>query len=242
VLIVGRTRDYYDLGASFGVDKLVVYDRQNKLVVGEKVDLPVPHREEYWKLRKGKRYDYLVDKFVVGFCGRFHPCVMVRVLDDHRRVVSSDCFYDPWTLRKFLESEGLKLSGPSYYWHDGFRVSSEKETKDWFALDTSSLSHLFRKYNTPVLRVAAAEMWSSTKGTGAVLELSPVLLHCQFYKVADPASAFQQVYGYISGVLGTPSRPTVEVSDREMAKKRGHDGKYSFRKPPGEKKRGKKKR
>jgi len=31
----------------------------------------------------------------------------------------------------------------------------------------------------------------------------------------------------------TPSNPTVEIGDKYKAIAKGHDGRYSFRKPPG---------
>jgi len=38
---------------------------------------------------------------------------------------------------------------------------------------------------------------------------------------------------FISGVLGVQVRPTVEISDKDKQAAKGHDGEYSFKKPPG---------
>ena len=64
------------------------------------------------------------------------------------------------------------------------------------------------------------------------LILNPELRKYDFVTVKDPPAAFQEIYMYISGVLGVPARSMVEISDREKARKHGHDGKYSFKKPP----------
>ena len=55
----------------------------------------------------------------------------------------------------------------------------------------------------------------------------------RFVQIKDPPTAFQDIFMYIAGVIGITEPVTVKISDKELAKKKGHDGKYSFRKPPG---------
>ena len=78
------------------------------------------------------------------------------------------------------------------------------------------------------------------KGEYIGLVTNAQLKDFQFAKMKDPFTAFQDIYMYISGVLGVDAKPMVQISDKDLAHKRGHGGKYSFKKPPGTKKRGKK--
>lgn len=50
--------------------------------------------------------------------------------------------------------------------------------------------------------------------------------------ICDPYTAFQEIYQYISGVLGGRFPETVEINDKELAKKKGFGHKYAFRKEP----------
>lgn len=84
----------------------------------------------------------------------------------------------------------------------------------------------FIKYQVPIFRFGENE-----QPKGLVLELNPMLKAYRFPK--DAASAFQDVYLYISGVLGVQAPKTVEIDDKHKAIAHGHDGQYSFRKPPG---------
>jgi hypothetical protein len=60
--------------------------------------------------------------------------------------------------------------------------------------------------------------------------LNPNLKELQFPKYKDAYSAFQEIQGYISGILGAADRPTIELSDRSKILKAGFDLKTSFRK------------
>lgn len=61
--------------------------------------------------------------------------------------------------------------------------------------------------------------------------LNPRLADYHFQKVKDSFSAFQEVFQYISGVLGTNENPMVTISDKEKRDKKGFDN-WSFKKRP----------
>ena len=65
--------------------------------------------------------------------------------------------------------------------------------------------------------------------------INPKLQDEEFYRVFDPFMAYQELSMYISGVLGVGERPTVDISDIDMAAKKGFDNK-SFRTDPGTRK------
>lgn len=53
-----------------------------------------------------------------------------------------------------------------------------------------------------------------------------------FMKVMDPYTIYQELSMYVGG-LAFPGNPTVKISDKDMAVKKGFGHKYAFRKEPG---------
>lgn len=64
------------------------------------------------------------------------------------------------------------------------------------------------------------------------LILNPRLADLNMANVLDPASAFQEVSQFISGVAPGQQMPMVEISDEDKVHKRGFDPKYGFRTRP----------
>ena len=64
------------------------------------------------------------------------------------------------------------------------------------------------------------------------LVLNPRLADLNMANVLDPASAFQEVSQFISGVAPGQQMPMVEISDEDKVHKRGFDPKYGFRTRP----------
>jgi hypothetical protein len=150
---------------------------------------------------------------IIGFCGKLYPLLQKKglIIYDKKRALSSirDTYYG----REVSECFGEALHNPE-------------------------LLKIFTQYKIPIFIYGDYLDGKYTRGESKQLILNPKLKDWGFQSVVDPVSAFQSIYMYISGVIGVPESPMVKISDKEMAKKRGHDDKYSFRKPPG--KRGKK--
>ena len=94
-----------------------------------------------------------------------------------------------------------------------FKPKWSNESFDYkFKLD------LFHKFKTPTLI-----LWQSH------LHVNPCLKSFDFHKVVDPYSAFQDIQGFISGVL-TNNPKIIEIADKDKIAAKGFN-KFSFRHP-----------
>lgn len=216
MLIVSKTHDYYDVGMNNGVDKTVVYNRSLVEIEGR-----FPQYGKYVS-------DGEWQGAVLGFCGKFYP-FMFRSFNG-----KIDTFI--WSVE-----EALKFATQSKRkrWYSS-SLSSEIEMKQFFDKKYPELEELFHKHRAPIFGFEPAGRiysWTRNQAPYRTLVLNPSLKDIQFYKVKDPITAFQDIYMFMSGVLGAPPKPPEPISDKIMAASKGHDGEYSFRKPPG--KRGK---
>lgn len=238
--IVSKGRDYYDKIKSFGIDKTVVYKR-------EPFDIPKKRSHHYvaWSERdtfpgpdekQNQKSKYVFRYSVIGFCGSLHPVVQALRYDLKTDVLMNKTnFYSYSELTDFLAERNLKEGKWGYYRESDIRIDNPAGLKRFF--DTNSwtkLSGKFREHNVPVFEYTSMKTEHGFDNEG--LRLNPTLEHYDFGKVKDAVTAFQSIYMYLSGVLGTTEKPMVKLSDKDLAKKRGHDGKYSFRTPPKKKK------
>lgn len=68
--------------------------------------------------------------------------------------------------------------------------------------------------------------------TPPALVLNPRLANLNMAQAMDPATVFQEVSQFISGVAPGQQMPMVEISDNDKIHKRGFDPKYGFRTRP----------
>lgn len=241
MLIASKFHDFYDTVSVFGVDKTCVYQRnrqelKGEFVFGDEVRKTLrsswPREEEFTKTKSGVQTKWTAFKYIIGYCGKLYPMVFVEKKTPTK--TQNFGLYSPEEVEEFFEKENINLAKSLYsYWSmREFSVKSKESMKQFFdAEQFKSLEQEFQKHKIPVFiygRFTKDEL----------LILNPKLKDFKFMKVKDPQTAFQDIFSYISGVLGVSAPETVELSDKELAKKKGHDGKYSFRKTPG--KRGKK--
>lgn len=244
MLIVSKFRDYYDTAAVHGIDKTCVYIRTEE---AKKSDYNLdtgsrwrswPHAEEFLKTKGGVETSYSVYKYVVGFCGKLYPVIVVEK-DVAGTKTERFSFYSTEKIQAFFTKEKLKLDSryTSGYWSmRDFTVKSEQSMNNFFEIaQFKKLEEEFAKNNCPAFVYGRFNIDGKDK---LRVVLNPKLRDYRFAQMKDPQTAFQDIFMYISGVLGISAPPMVKVKDKELAAKRGHDGKYSFRKPPG--KRGKK--
>jgi hypothetical protein len=244
MLIVSKNHDYYDSVNSYGIDKSVVYQRQIHVV-----SLPSrsyldpfksPETETYRAVKhQGIYYNYVVTKFFIGFCGEIHPVVQIRKLCLSSMTTENDYFYEASDCISHMAKEGIgigKKSSRDYISGNRFVFDSEKGVHSFFksfSLFKKILDPFFREYNTPVFAYGVDFCLEATRHT--VIVVNPVLKDMKFAKLKNPATAFQEIYMYISGVLGMPDKPMITISDKDKQAAKGHDGEYSFKKPPGKK-------
>jgi hypothetical protein len=247
MLIVSKFRDFYDTISVYGIDKTCVYERTSEFIkgtvqfTGRYSDRGWPYAEQFEKSKNKIKYEYVSKKFVIGFCGKLYPVVVIT--KEEKKAQSSKitkyCFYNAEEVTIYLEKEKLtENTTKRYVSFNDFSVERPQSLNNFFNTDLfEPLQEEFHKNNCPVFVYGRFKQGDEIRPKD-FLVTNPCLKDYKFEKVKDPQTAFQDVFMYISGVLGISAPEMVEISDKEMAIKKGHGDKYSFRKPPG--KRGKK--
>lgn len=213
MLIVSKFHDYYDVGMKTGIDKTVVYERNTTSIEGT---FPPPYKYKHtgWSC------------CVLAFCGKFYPFVYHVQENKIDRII--------WTLDEALASLPLN----KYRYWDEYSLETKEGITKFFGKTYPEMEEEFHKHKTPIFgfKPVLGRVYSWMKNQKYdVLVLNPCLKDIEFYKVKGPIEAYQEISMFVSGVIGTPAKPMVEVSDKVKAASRGHDGKYSFKKPPGKK-------
>jgi hypothetical protein len=88
----------------------------------------------------------------------------------------------------------------------------------------------FLEYRAPVYQIDLA--CRPGQGGRRKIASNPCLNDLEFYRVADPSQAYQEISMYISGVLGQPDPKIVYLTDKEKIQKKGFN-KWSFRREKG---------
>lgn len=231
MLIISKFHDYYDtVIKSAGVDKSIVFNRTERKVVFEWprnksgfVSHSFPHRDyqhisEYYRRKDEVGFGC----FAVGFCGKTYCGIKIG----QTHIYGDDAF-------AWIDEENKK--GRWGDWEMENKIPYWKEFK--FPME------MFRNYNSPILLLNAPEFndldrnqldsISHTLRFGKYLSLriNPVLKDCEFHKVIDAFTAFQEIQMFVSGVLGKTEKETVKISDNNKIVEHGFDPKWSFRKP-----------
>lgn len=207
MLIDSPFKDYYDKIKAYGIDKTVVYRRITQEMKLDNRDVTLFHDDHRYK----QFYSY---KTLIGFCGKIYPFAEVSWHKGGRSIYCAN--------QKAYESETeVSDAGHSSWW---------KSRNQPFWGSWENLLPLFQAFKVPVFRI---DPFRRTSARGMMLTLNPSLRDLHFQHVVDPPTAFQNIYMYISGVLGTTPNPTVAIDDKHKAIAHGHDGKYSFKKTPG---------
>lgn len=212
MLIVSKFHDYYDTVMSQGVDKGTVYLRETREIDPDK------HRRGYYftEGKKGRRFE--VGSGVVGFCGELYPFVAFEEYSQPTRYV-----YNEDAFQAAIFELGIATKDKRWSWGESKDMLDNKARPKHFDVGNhKALLPLFQEHKVPVFMKVSE-----------TLTLNPRLKTLGFQRIKDPFTAFQDVYMYVSGVIGSDRPVPVELTDEERAAKKGHDGKYSFRKPPG---------
>lgn len=216
MLIVSKFHDYYDTASSFGIDKNCLYKRKTT-TSNLKAPSAYPCRCE------SERFQYEGHFRAIGFCGKIFPLIEIQKYLG-KELMETDFIYSLEDSIRYFEME--KISDK--YRYRGLRAV-KADLKRFFDKDQSSLEKLFFELKVPVF------VFGHKLDDDSNLILNPELGKLKFFRVKDAHSAFQDIFMFLSGVLGAPPRPTVEIADKYKQEAKGHDGPYSFKKPPGKK-------
>lgn len=243
--IISKFKDYYDIGSSYGVDDSIVYVRNKEVVASKErisprdvMDILNIQTDSAWRFGKWGIYarsGYNI--IVVGFCGVLYPAVMIRN-------------------KKTTAKYSIDLYDFFFDWDDNIEelityneYDSRLIERLRVALNTKPVydDEMFHYYNTPIFIIPESglkllNMWGLEPVTPArgsdinQIVKNPCLRDIQFFKKVDPYSAYQEVMGYVSGVLASNQCDTDGISDICRRDSKGFD-KWSFKTPPTKTKR-----
>lgn len=238
--IISKFKDYYDGAVGMGIDKSIVYKRneseidtpdyiKNVISVNEKYDWGEKFTTDYgYNIPDGKFNSTIIH---IGFCGKLYlGFKFSKKSDTHRLNYSYDTeiIYDIEEAKKRLELETVIN-----------RWSRNKKTKrdlleDYlFKLNSVDPTEWFRNFNTPIFAIGcdvkteAKDIFYNSQSIKTTI--NPILKNYEFAKVFDPYTAFQEIQMYISGVLGVDKNVDNPImSEKQKVAQHGMD-KWSFR-------------
>jgi hypothetical protein len=210
--IISKFKDYYDGGASFGVDVTHTYIRESKDI-------------NYIK------YPYYCD--VIGFCGKIYPFDnAISILnDDPKQFTNYDTDYKFEQYKDDSYNERYRLvKEDGKYWTFYSHLMEHKSPhskKEYFDIIRSDkkLLEIFLQYSVPIFHIGHVPGYYEK-----ILTLNPCLKDYAFYKIFDTIQAFQEIQMYISNVIVSDTKVVVPVgSDNVIRDSKGFD-KWTFRK------------
>jgi hypothetical protein len=219
--IISRFRDYYDAVMKSGMDREVVYVRENK-----KITLTDPLNLDFTTEQSSSHHT--TDLVFLGYCGQVYKIYVVTYATGHKYV-----FYDYEEFKRFMTMN--KLAGMFDFDRSKWFPSRYTKFRD---CDTAKFSELFHTYQVPLFVLSHVSRYS-TRGT-TTITLNPSLKELEFQTIKDPYTAYQDIFQYVAGTLNKPENKMVKISDKDKVHKHGFD-KWSFRTMPGTKKPRKKK-
>jgi hypothetical protein len=243
----GGRRDYYDALQRTDEDRKTLWIRQvNPIDITGK--WPFPKLGDGIDMWQSFRTTIQFDDHIIGFCGKIYP-----VLSLHRGVYQGGCYqYDTpivfcrnildveaWAQHWLSEAEleqfymkkwKYKKSGANLYLAE--RHSAFERYFVDCAQQRDKHMALFEKERSPLF-VAQSERGrddTMPHKSRRVLTYNAMLKPFEFFKVFDPAHAYQEILMFMNN-LAVPMKPIPEMDDVTKAESKGFD-KYSFRKDP----------
>lgn len=222
--IFSKFHDYYDVAMRYGVDEDTSYVRntielQSNSELYKRILNHVKSKIDIGCLTYSK-FSY----FCILFCGSMYFATKKYSLVSQ----NERCFYDYDSMA-------------SYYKHDEDVIhfletgNSNRRYKHWFRTET--LKDVFNKF--PLLKdPETIDIQQSTSPIITVnysnirnieIHIDPMLKPLEFYRVVDPFTAYQELFMFVSGVMGGTSPKMIQIQDKVRFEKHGFDSKISFR-------------
>jgi len=245
--IRSKFRDFYDSVANMGIDEKILYIRKPREVDSVVGNLDSILREAPSN-RSTETPGLYFEPFVIFFAGEIYQGGYVQTLVRDAKVswwpkvVSRGFFYDFESLDTFL-SRKESFTG---YQTKKYALT-EAKLKDYFRnkhVPDEAVLEYTHKVGSPIVLVTYRDhqRWPEPGRDRDIppSTINPNLGELDFFKVKDPYSAFQEIQGYIGGVLGGSAPAMITLSDEIKRDKQGFDN-WSFKTRPGtKKKRGRK--
>lgn len=265
--IISNFRDYYDSAQATGQDQTLVYKRFVKEQKCESSKFPAYSLElysyGYGNSLELYSYDYGNlggDISTIGFCGKIYCVIRLEVsavdglLDKVNKAKPKYC-YTLDDVNKFVEANWKEEYVDEYYgkntadeWSKKKRLWTRTQTvnnfkhrfEEWEKMRDQHADY-FVKHECPIFTVERtdacdreARRWNKERIS---IKFNAPLKGFEFFRVFEAYAAYQELMMYL-GSQAEPRKPIPPISDETMAEIKGFD-KWSFRKPPGKKKRSK---
>lgn len=224
MLIVSKFRDYYDSVNTHGVDKSIVYFRNNEEIEDVKTSLVLP--DVVIKAVEKLVHSYLRPQ-IVYVCGRFIPCITSYDGKTH-------FFYNAEDVINHYKDNLNNQIGFMFRVLHGNKSGLVGKLFNFFEVVNNALiddSYFYdQKIVTAVIRNFKSEYnLHGRYNNTCTIELNPDLSVRSFYKIIDPYTIHQEIMMYISGVLGSPAGEMIQISDKDKVVSKGFDPIYGFR-------------
>lgn len=242
--IISKFHDYYDTVLKQGIDKTILYKR-------DMVKSVSVYKEDFLKFQNiPDNYNRLFSDcslvqlipFVVGYCGKFKLGYEAVALYP---VLKKTFLYSADEIEQFLiDTDTIKYFKKFYdtqnknkfSWYCSFK--KQNLVSAFVYVDSYTNNDVFVNTNAPLILFSSKLFKISNKDDskhGVNIIINPKLNEYNFSKVVDPYSMFQEISMFIGGVLGTGQPEIVNISDKELAVKKGFDNQSFKTISPGKK-------
>lgn len=212
--IISKFRDYYDGVMKTGMDREVVYVREQK-----DIDLGREFNPGFSTKHTGSHHS--VETSFLGYCGQIYRVFEInysgRFSEKPWRFVTHD--YEEFKNAMISSGLGTVYEFSEHRWWPG----SYQKFRDF---DTNKLKDLFHKFQTPLFVVTNVYTYRAPDKT--TITLGPCLKDLEFQKIKDAYTAYQDIFQFVAGTLNKPENKMVKISDKDKIHKHGFD-KWSFR-------------
>jgi len=248
MLIISKHRDYYDSAIGLGIDKSIIYNREEKKIKLE---------TGYWAKSSSKNpkiVDFIMDRFykhthsftsiyrdigfhVISFCGKNYISFTFRNVlgsDNNGKEDGEDHEVSFSDVNEVIDA--LTKVDDKEFTNKWSKFKLDKKEKSnfinsWNDIEKLDTTDLHREYNSPVFVVKCRDHFYNPK-----MIVNPILKDYDFVKVYDPYTAFQEIQMYISGVLASgDDAPETKMNEKQKVNQHGFDDKYGFRTRPNKK-------
>jgi len=264
--IISKEKDFYDYMLAYGVDESEVFVRE-KIEVLKSVEKGESENTINFLLRMSKfrhimfnekvsddnKISYSFDFILLYFCGKIVPAISIEYKERNSnnffkvQEKKKEFFYEEKTFLHKCSSLNIEENNDQDllgYKNKKYLIKRLKSSKKY--LNESEPLNIFNRwshelkvsyYSIDIFKISKKRQMDDKFIFNIIT--NPILRDYQFSKHMDGAQVFQEIEQYLFGELKMSQKNIVEISDRDLAISKGHDGKYSFKNPPS-KNRGKK--
>ena len=233
--IITKQRDYYDSVQLYGIDKSVTFIRKTKDI--NEFKLPNIFTTEFNSIQQNyfrREFDYITreylklvahDYLLLFFCGTVYPIFVYQEQVDEFNKRLLYCYTIEAVdtiMERHKKDDYFNKNKHKFYWRIDLKDRNIINQYLDVHINKEEVLKLHHQTETPYLLYSMH---------GDKLTINPLLKDIEFYTMLDAFRTYQEVYTFISGILGGKSPKTIEISDNIRKEKHGFD-KWSFKTMP----------